>query len=976
MTCLARMLLAAALSAAGAPALAQQTTGTIAGRVVDDQEIGIAGAAVTARHTGTGFTRSATTDDNGLYRLPALPVGAYEVTAERAGLARFQREAIIVNIARTTDLEIVLRVAPLAETITVTAEAPIVSVTSSTVGEVVETARIESLPLNGRQFANLAATVPGVGLGFHADLTKSTQYSPQISGGNGRNLNYVVDGGDNNDDTVGGLLQLFPLEAVQEFNVMTQRFDAEYGRGGAVLNVVTKSGTNELGGSWFTLLRDDRLNAQTFSERTNRVEKQDHRRYQFGGSLGGPIVEDRAHFFAAYERTQQDTSQVVNTLGLFPAEDGVFDVRFRQNLFTAKVTATATPAHYLAFRYARDTNTQPTGAGPRAARSSWATSRNTYDSVNANHNWVLGGSMLNELVFQYSDFVNDIPATGTGAHLRFPNGVKAGTNPDAPQGTEQTKWQLRGDLSWTTTRLGGLGHQFKAGINWVHEPHLFIDVGAGTGGIFTLGANDLNAPVTSILVIGGNTQFNIPIDSYGLFLQDTWRASSRLTLNLGVRWDYVDGIPFDQSRNANFQTLQAAGRSGRFAGTALEDFGSDVRGDTDNLQPRLGFVYDLRGTGREVVRGGWGVYTDFAYTNANVLHAAIDAVGGAGPIFVASAPAGIRRPDGSFFRVSDPLSTIASHNLVDPNSPPLVGEVVSPRLEQPFTYQTSLGWARELDPATSVSVDYVRVDGRDLNLRLRPNALVGGRRFLADLPIQPNSIGFRTAVSKGSSRYDAVIAAVRRRFWRGLDFNGSYTLAKATSDVGTAYDEIVQNLVQDVTDPFAAVQDGPSTRTDARHRVTVSAIVDAPWGVRVSPIVFYRSALPVHTFEGLDRNRDGNVNDKTDRAYRFAGLRDEGTATIEEAGACETVNCSRRAPFSQLNLRVSRGFALGGSIRFEAIGEVFNLFNATNPFIPLMTQRLSATGAPLASFMQPTAFAGDFQQPEQRVGQIGFRITF
>jgi outer membrane receptor protein involved in Fe transport len=976
MTCLARMLLAAALSAAAAPALAQQTTGTIAGRVVDDQEIGIGGAAVTARHTGTGFTRSATTDDSGLYRLAALPVGAYEVTAERAGLARFQREAIIVNIARTTDLEIVLRVAPLAETITVTAEAPIVSVTSSTVGEVVETARIESLPLNGRQFANLAATVPGVGLGFHGDLTKSTQYTPQISGGNGRNLNYVVDGGDNNDDTVGGLLQLFPLEAVQEFNVMTQRFDAEYGRGGAVLNVVTKSGTNELGGSWFTLLRDDGLNAQTFSERTNRVEKQDHRRYQFGGSLGGPIVEDRAHFFAAYERTQQDTTQVVNTLGLFPAEDGVFDVRFRQNLFTAKVTATATPAHYLAFRYARDTNTQPTGAGPRAARSAWATSRNTYDSVNSNHNWVLGGSMVNELVFQYSDFVNDIPATGTWPHLRFPNGVRAGTNPDAPQGTEQTKWQLRSDLSWTTTRLGGLGHQFKAGINWVHEPHLFIDVGAGTGGIFTLGANDLNAPVTSILVIGGNTQFNIPIDSYGLFLQDTWRASSRLTLNLGVRWDYVDGIPFDQSRNANFQTLQAAGRSGRFAGTALEDFGGDTRGDTDNLQPRLGFVYDLRGTGREVVRGGWGVYTDFAYTNANVLHAAIDAVGGAGPIFVANAPGGIRRPDGSFFRVSDPLSTIASHNLVDPNSPPLVGEVVSPRLEQPFTYQTSLGWARELDPATSVSVDYVRVDGRDLNLRLRPNALVGGRRFLADLPIQPNSIGFRTAVSKGSSRYDAVIAAVRRRFWRGLDFNGSYTLAKATSDVGTAYDEIVQNLVQDVTDPFAAVQDGPSTRTDARHRVTVSAIVDAPWGLRVSPIFFYRSALPVHTFEGLDLNRDGNVNDKTDRAYQFSGLRDEGTATIEEAGACETVNCSRRAPFSQLNLRVSRGFALGGNIRFEAIGEVFNLFNATNPFIPLMTQRLSATRAPLASFMQPTAFAGDFQQPEQRVGQIGFRITF
>ncbi len=976
LTVLARRGLVCALLALATPATAQQTTGSIAGRVVDDQDAGIADAAVAARNIDTGFTRSVTSGESGLYRLAGLPVGTYEVTAQRAGLTRFQRQDIVVNIARTTDLDIVLRVAPLAETITVIAERPVIPITSSTLGEVVETARIESLPLNGRQFANLAATVAGVGLGVHSDGTKGAQFTPQISGGNGRNVNYIVDGGDNNDDTVGGLLQLFPLEAIQEFNVMTQRFDAEYGRGGAVLNVVTKSGTNELAGSWFTLLRNDGLNTRTFSERMNGVDKQDYRRYQFGGSLGGPIVENRAHFFAAYERTQQDTQQVVNTLGLFPADEGVYDAPFRENMFTVKATTTATPAHYLALRYGRDTNSQAVGAGLRAARSAWATSVNTFDSVNANHNWVVRGSSLNELVFQHSRFVNDVPDTASGPHLRFPNGVTAGTSPLSNQGVEQTKWQLRNDFSWTTTGAGGLGHQFKAGASWIHEPHLLIKVGQGTSGIFTLGGNSLTAPVTSILVIGGRTEFNIPIDSYALFVQDTWRASRRLTLNLGVRWDYVDGIPFDQSRNANFQQLQAAGRAGRFVGTALEDFGSDTRGDADNIQPRLGFVYDLRGTGREVVRGGWGIYSDFAYTNANVLTAAIDAVGGSGPVFVASAPAGIRRPDGQFFRVSDPLSTIASQNQVDPNMPPLAGEVVSPRLEQPFTHQTSLGWARELDPGTSISVDYVRVDGRDLNLRLRPNALVGGRRFLGDLPIQPNSIGFRTAISKGSSRYDALVAAVRRRYWRGVDLNASYTLAKATSDVGTAYDEIVQNLVQDVTDPFAPVQDGPSTRTDARHRVTVSAIVEVPWGLRVSPIFFYRSAFPVHTFEGVDLNRDGNVNDKTARAYRFAGLNGEGTAKVEEAGACETVNCSRRAPFSQLNLRVSRAFALGGGVRLEAIGEVFNLFNAKNPFIPLMTQRLSATGAPLASFMQPTAFAGDFQQPEQRVGQIGFRLTF
>ena len=166
-------------------------------------------------------------------------------------------------------------------------------------------------------------------LGFHSDPTKSTQFSPQIGGGNGRNVNYQIDGGDNNDDTVGGLLQLFPLEAIQEFQFVTSRYKAEYGRSnGGVMNIVTKSGTNSLRGSWFTMLRDDSMNAATETEKRaaaaagRDVTKQDYRRYQYGGSVGGPILRDRAHFFGAIERTQQDTFQVVNTQGLFPEFDG------------------------------------------------------------------------------------------------------------------------------------------------------------------------------------------------------------------------------------------------------------------------------------------------------------------------------------------------------------------------------------------------------------------------------------------------------------------------------------------------------------------------------------------------------------------------------------------------------------------------------------------------------------------------------
>lgn len=977
MTKAARIVLVIALLLAPRAAVAQQTTGSIAGVVVDAQGAAVPGASVTATHSETGVTRTVVTNAAGLYQLTALPVGDYGVIVELAGFTRVEISDVTVRLSETTALDATMRVAGVTETVTITAERPLISTTSSSVGQVVDIDRIEKLPLNGRQFANLAATVPGVGLGFHTDLTKSTQYTPQISGGNGRNVNYLVDGGDNNDDTVGGLLQLYPLEAVQEFNVITQRFKAEFGRSaGAVLNVITKTGTNTLRGSWFTLLRDRSLNARTTTERITNTVKQDYRRYQFGGSLGGPIVENKAHFFGAFERTHQNTRQAVSTLGIFPSEDGVFDTPYRENLLTGKVTTNFSPRHYVALRYGRDTNAQVQGAALRVAPSGWNDGYNTYNSINLNHNWVIGDALLNEFVTQYSDFRNEIAPRSMTPQLVFPTGVTSGTSLVAPQTTEQHKWQFRDDVSWTTSAWKGLGHSLKAGVNWIHEPHLFITTTAGSFGQFTIGANDINGPVQQVLVIGGATAVNIPLDQFSVYLQDDWRATTRLTVNAGLRWDYVGGMPIDQDTNPNFLALQAAGQSGRFAGTALEDFGRSPASDKNNFQPRVGFAYDLRADGRDVVRGGAGIYTDFAYTNSNALVPAIDAAGGSSLVFFAANPTGLRKPDGTLFRANEPLSAIAAQNTVNPNIPPLQGTVLSPRIAQPYTYQANLGWGHQLDAISAVSVDYVRVDGRDLNIRLRPNTLVNGRRFLADIPINPNSIQFRTAISKGESRYDGLTFGYQRRLSRGVDVNAWYTVARSTSDIGSASDELDQNLVQDVRDPFGEVQDAPSMRTDSRHRATISAIVEAPFGITVSPILMYRSALPVHTFEGLDLNADSNLNDKTALAYKYTGLNDNGTATFEEDGPCETVNCSRRAPFSQLNLRVSRSFALRGGARLEAIGEVFNLFNAANPFIPLTTRRLLNPTTPNAGFMQPTAFAGDAQQPEQRVGQIGFRITF
>ena len=960
-------------------AYAQQTTGNITGRIVDDQGAAVPGVTVTARSAQTGFTRSDVSDAEGVYRLNALPVGTYDLTAELQGFSKVDQKGIVVNVGQSLDIAIAMKVASVQENITVTGETPLIETRSSSVGGVVDVARIENLPLNGRQFANLAATIPGVGLGFHSDPTKSSQFSPQINGGNGRNVNYQIDGGDNNDDTVGGLLQNFPLEAIQEFNFVTQRFKAEYGRSnGGVMNIVTKSGTNEMRGSAFTLFRDKSLNAKTFSEQIANRDKSDYRRYQFGGSLGGPILLNKAHYFAAFERTQQDTKQTVDTRGLFPSDDGVYDTLIRENLFTGKVTSSLSPAHYVAVRYGSNSNSQPYGATLRSAPTAWSTSKNEFNSINVNHNWVVGGSKLNEFVFQYADFSNFIPQSSSGVWHIFPGGVRAGANPNTPQTTEQKKWQFRNDFAWSVTGLGGLGHDFKAGVNWIHEPHLFITFNGGADPSLTYTADTLDAPIRQVTFLGGAADVNIPMDLYSLYLQDDWRVSSRLTLNLGLRYDLVDGL-LDQSNNPNFVALQAAGQAGRFAGVPFLDvFGQTPQNDRDNIQPRIGFAYDVMGDGRNIIRGGWGIYTDFGYTNSNVLFPALDAAGGHGNVFFVSNAAGIRRADGEFFTAADDLSTIAHLNQVPAGQAPLLGQVASPRLEQPYTRQTNLGWAHQLNSTTALTLDYVRVEGRDINIRFRPNMLgPDGRNRLADLPLRPNTIAFRTAVSAGESTYDGLVFGLRRRMSRGLDLSASYTLGNARSMIGTANDELDANIIQDVTDPLNEVNHGPATRTDARHRVSLSAVIQAPWGIQVSPFFLYRSALPLLTFEGIDSNGDGNVNDITASAYRYVGLNDDGSARFEEDGACETVNCSRRAPFSQLNLRISKGFNLGGRARIEAIGEVFNLLNAKNPALPLTSQRVNTTtGAPLPAFMQPVAYAGDFQQPEQRVGQIGFRFTF
>ena len=941
-------VIALAAVLAAAPGFAQGTTGSLAGIVTDQQSAAVPGAAVSAHNTATGLQRSTTTDTNGSFTIHGLPVGAYEVKVELAGFAPVTRQGVAVNVGATNALDLRLRLAGQSEEVTVVADAPLINAKESGVGEIVTSTQIENLPLNGRQFGNLAALVPGVGLGYHPDPTKSTQFAPQVAGGTGRNINYLIDGGDNNDDTVGGMVQNFPLDSVGQFNFVTQRFKAEYGRSyGGVLQVVTKSGTNDLQGSLFNYFRDKSLNAQTEQEKLSEVPKGDYRRYQFGGSLGGPIKKDKTHFFVSAERVQQDTTQAVDTLGLFPEKDGVFDLPFRETLAVGKITHQLSDAHYLSVRYGYNTNSQPYGASPQSPPEHWGTSKNTFHSANLNLNTVLSRGRLNEFLFQYSYFHNHIGADSNLPTESFPNGVFIGQNGNTPQDTLQHKYQFRDDFTWNAGR-----HELKAGVMFINEPTLDVTFSTGQQPTYTHIDDFLDSPVTVITQngpigeAGGFSGGLIPNKQYGAYIQDTWRVTDKLLFDLGVRYDLITGFAFDQSRNRVFNDLQEAGRAGRLAGVlGMEDFGSEPREDKNNIAPRFGFIFDPKGDSSLVVRGGVGRYYDFPYTNATLLFPVIDSQSAFGEIYSASNSQGLRNADGSFFRVGQPLPP--NEAVIDAENAATTAFTPLPR--QPYTDQANLGFSVAVGQDWAFEVDGMMTRGRDqgrsMSLNVRPD--LGPRRF-ADILPNVGTIGFSVWVPENRSKYKGVSFAVKKRWDGKTQLLASYTLSEGRSTARNGTDEFIGAGLLDAFDPFSDAQFGPSA-TDARHRVTLSGVWSPGAGFTFAPIFRYRTELPYNITAGLDLNRDNN--------------------NFDLPPDVSTVNAGRGASYKQLDFRLSKRFRFGRPTGLELIGEMFNVTNAKNPAGFIGNRRA-------ANFGEATEFAGDFQRGEQRMAQLGVRLEF
>ena len=408
---------AAALAALGSlclpqAVLAQATTGTIDGRVVDQSQAAVPGATVTARNEANGLTRTATVSATGTYRIPSLPAGRYEVQAALAGFSTQVRKAVDVLVASTTTADFSMKVATVSETIEVQGETPLVQSTTSDVGQVITNRMIENIPLNGRKFQDLSLLVPGTRSSNYYDPTKTEVGGISYGGATGRNVIISVDGGDNNDGVVRGLLQQFSEDAIQEYKVTTQRYSAEYGRStGGVVNVVTKSGTNTLHGTAFAYGRNESLNAKTYFQDKQNTDKPPFKQWQFGGSLGGPIQKDKAFFFLSYERNQRDDYATVSTNGLLPGEEGNFPQPFTNNLLTAKLTMQLNSNNNLVARYALEDNQRTHDfIGGNTLASAGAQNANKIHSGILKNTTTFSSNKVNEVLVVFQHFENNITA--------------------------------------------------------------------------------------------------------------------------------------------------------------------------------------------------------------------------------------------------------------------------------------------------------------------------------------------------------------------------------------------------------------------------------------------------------------------------------------------------------------------------------------------------------------------------------------
>ncbi|HWW16661.1 MAG TPA: TonB-dependent receptor [Candidatus Dormibacteraeota bacterium] len=916
-------------------------TGVIRGEISDPQSAVVHDAQVTAVQKATGLERSTTSTNSGLFAINDLAPGDYQVKVAAPGFAEY--EALVrVEVGQQASLKIRLSVKAQTTVVVINDEnVPQVNTVSSVVDGVVDSEQIDNLPLNGRNFLELSLLMPGNTIAPNFDPTKPKGTVVISSAGQlGRGGNVSIDGMDDNDDVVGGMLLNVPEDAVQEFQVATNRFSAEFGRSGsAVVNIVTKSGTNSLHGSASIYERDKSLQAAipvlnpTSNAPAPAGQEPSFRRQQYSGTIGGPLVKDRAWWFGAFEYRNQIDGLLAGTRTPNPAGGGTISTSFVAVPLTDPMgtlrgdwkisNKDSLSLHYGIERLASTGGSSFLSGQPLGSASERQNLSNNFQTFQALWTRVISPTLLNRASYSFNNFINATTPSTTGPELDFPS-IADGSSYRVPQQTRQKRSQFDDSIDWVHGKhnmsFGGefqrIGADFNLGVFQSGAIEFIQDfANQDRNGDGVINDEDLlfsvairsAIPQTPLIIPNADNNHT------AAYLQDDWRVHRQLTLNLGLRYE----IDSDVNDLGHYNQINPI----------LLPFLHGTRHKAaNNWGPRVGFNWATANS-LFSVHGGYGIYYDRVTLEIDSLERGLD--GRALPINVSLGSANFLNPDGTFAPGAPTYPNSPFSGMIIPGAGGAAEGInlIDNNLRNPMVQQFNLGVQYEFAKNWVLKVDGIH------NL---------GTHFIIGVPVgtvnNPAPVTVTDLQSSVNTHYDALWLTVDHRFSQHFQFHSAYTFSKALDYAN--YDQVPFGYPP-VDSTNLHREYGPAPN-DQRHRLVVQGTADLPFHLRLSPLWTYASGVPMDILLG-----DGS-GARVPELGRNAGGRQFHTGTelnafltqINAQGALNgglgtpfpmvSPNARFNDTFNSFDLRLSREFHLGERLHLQAIAEVFNLFNKSN----------------------------------------------
>jgi hypothetical protein len=974
---------------------AQQGTGELRGKVVDAQNAVLPGVAIVATNEASGQFREIVSGADGSFFMSALTPGSYELAGELSGFKKYQRKGVRVEVGKTVSIEVQLEVGGIEQQITVTAESPIVDTTSKQLGGVVKGEELSEMPSLNRNFTSYLSLLPGITATLSTDSFGAD--SIRVNGQATQNANYMLDGAGNNDNFNngnGGAQARTPVEAVQEFQLLTSQFDAEFGStSGGVVNAVSKQGTNQLHGVAFFFNQNQSMTSLDYFAKQQNLSKPEAQQKQWGGNLGGPIVKSKLHFFVNLERIDQNRGRTIN-INARPelnftdfTHDNVWNWMVRVD---HQINANNT----WAVRWLRESSPQTNQYTSTTITRANAEQENDVDwTMVGTLNSVIANTRVNTIKFSYTHedvFFGNPGYFDKGDQATLAPQLVHQTFTDGPSTRANRRmdpaYQIDETFAWFLPNKKG-DHDLKFGASWYYLPlHQF---NAGTlNGSFTFSASDKDFDAADPRTYPDRLQVRVPTvsDFYvkgkeiGVFAQDKWKINKRLTASLGLRYD-VEIVPIDQTGNYLFSDP------------------SEYPIDKNNFSPRIGATWTVDDAGTAVVRGGWGLYFQkTAYSNFSDIVAAgafadsalVNFCGPASAPICPSAttvdpgPSAGRLPTSPFL-VNGPVVNRALLNSMFPPGTrlPNAGTVNfdDPDRHLPFSRQASIGFEKSLAGNIAVSADYIHSEYRDLYMRqdLNPGLrdstgrTAALRRFDSRFPAAVLEL-----VNLGYANYNALQTSIHKRFSNHYQFRVSYTRSRADGIVGAAgaTDTINTQTIDPVTRAVSLNLDQrfQLSDQDRPHILSVDGSVEVPHtrGLQLSGVWQYQSGTPFTINDSTtDPNRNGNFTDDPLPPGTYSGpAANPNSITVENKGG---MNGARGPDYSLISVRAGYRIRLPGNRSLQAHVDVFNVTNRANFNSPITPNGTTADRRDAATFLVLRSIRGG---GPTRTAQLNFRYAF